>query len=60
MDFHHREGETRYGSDLVLSDRFYPKHNLLLISTQIQEREFPAPEVVSGIRRIQDSAESNI
>lgn len=58
MDFHPREDGTGYGSDLVLSDYFYPEHNLLLISARLQEREFAVPRVISGIRRIQDSAES--
>lgn len=59
-DFHPREDEMGYGSKLVLSDYFYPEHNLLLIATRLQEREFPVPEVISGIRTIQDSADSNI
>lgn len=27
MDFHAREGETGYGSNLVLPNYFYPKYN---------------------------------
>lgn len=60
MDFHARQGEMGFGSNLVLPNYFYPKYNLLLISNQLQEWKFSVPEVIFGTRRIQDSAEGNI